>query len=143
MEHLITFKISQVLHSLRGLDFYITGSLALCLHEKLDREVHDLDIMTQDPRVVAKLRNMGMVLENHTEGHFKFLTYENLHVDVFTLPYEGKVITKNIKGLKLHLVSPESIWINKLQFLGKLLTKHHTGDKYLSDLLYHFNTNYN
>ena len=142
MEHLISPDMSRVLQHIEGLDFIITGSLALCIEGKLDREIHDLDIITPDNRVLKQLDKIGERLDETSEAHhLRYLCYNSYHVDVFLVSTHIKHTTKNIGKFKLKVAYPETVYLSKIASLCR-----HTNTpflvKALKDLEQYFHITY-
>ncbi len=74
----------QVLKLLDRYNVVVTGSLILKEHKIIDREVKDLDLLTDDIGAVEELmRNCIDISETTRKGHYRFLYKDKLFVDIF------------------------------------------------------------
>lgn len=123
----------QLLNTLNSTSYIITGSLALKLQKKLDREICDIDIITNDVKVIEIMRNNGFELSEAFEKttHFRFHFRDILFVDVFfkyNTPYE--IIQK---GTRTYKVTP---WWYIYE--NKLTDRHNNKEKSIKDVLHYY-----
>ena len=138
MNTLFIKRASRVLKKLEGLDFAITGSMALYLNKKIDREIHDLDLITYDSRVLKVLDTFGERSDEVTlENHIRYFCYDNFYIDVFLVTNINDSITKNIENMQVKVCNHEPIFLNKLEFISKHPT-HKSALKGLEDVIQYF-----
>lgn len=129
--------IREILRKLRNTEFIVTGSLALQLCGKLDREVGDLDIISTDQRVIDKLKEVCLDLsETITDpNHMRFLYEgkETLFIDVFIYECSNIVLTKYL-GKDIVITKPEFVLKTKL-------LKFKKDAKTILDIIYYLDSN--
>ena len=147
MEHLLRPSMKEVLEKIKHFDYHITGSFALCALGKLDRPIKDLDIVSDDPRLIKYFKTHCMALDDVVAfpNQCRYFYKETLFVDVFVnTPISKKDVVKvTIGGYKLSLVKPEYIFINKLKMLDSINGNTKMSSKIISDLTQYFHLTYN
>lgn len=133
--------IREVLVELKNTDFIITGSYALLLHGLLDRPPSDLDIISDSPVVLNRLRkcslDMAPVFETITQERFIYQSQsKELYVDVFPKTKDYEYTDIIWEGLKLKVLKPKEIYLNKLEEFYDL-------PKTKDDLISYFKNNNN
>ena len=147
MEKLITPSIKALLGEIKHFDFHITGSFALCALGKLNRPIKDLDLVSNDPRLIKHLRKRCMILDDIIDfpNQCRYEYNESLYIDVFIntpIPKE-KITPVKILDFNLTLVNPDSIFLNKLSVLQKEGTSLKMRNKIIADLEQYFHLTYN
>lgn len=134
----------HVLKKLKGLDFCVTGSIALAFHGKLNREIHDLDIISDDPKVLKILQRDFKDDSDSVYGayQYRFIHQDTTFIDLFPikLPAHRKF---TIEGLEIKLVEPHLIFLDKLERVRDKTTPKAMVSKCLHDLEQYFHLTYN
>lgn len=141
---IINQDILYVLHKLRGLDFCITGSIALAFHGKLEREIHDLDIISDDPRVLKILQRDFKDDSDSVYGayQYRFIHQDTTFIDLF--PVKIPECKKHkLHNLEVNIISPHLIFLDKISRLKDKNTPHKMVEKCLHDLEQYFHLTYN
>ena len=137
-------NILYVLKKLKGLDFCVTGSIALAFHGKLNREIHDLDIISDDPRVLKILQRDFKDDSDSVYGayQYRFIHQDTTFIDLFPikLPSCKKF---NVNGLDINLVDPHLIFLDKIERVRDSTTPKAMVIKCLHDLEQYFHLTYN
>ena len=136
----LDLAIREVLNMVKGIPYVLTGSLALKLSGLLDREIHDLDLISDDPLILAKLSeqcmNMSDLISN--PNHHRFSYGDDLFIDVFMVSDLKQVPQTPVKlwARKLVMTPPKYIYLKKLTELKDF-------DKIRGDLVEYFNRTLN
>lgn len=133
--------IKEVLVELKNTDFIITGSYALLLQGLLDRPPSDLDIISDSSVVLNRLRecslDMAPVFETITQERFLYQSQsKELYIDVFPKTKYYEYINITWESLKLKVIKPKDIYLNKLEEFYDL-------SKTKDDLISYFKNNNN
>ena len=135
MARILQREIREVLVILKDTDFIVTGSVALKVLGHLDREVKDLDLISNDSRVLDILKlhctDLSEVMSDPFHYRFMFESLETLYIDVFTTEYFYTTQEIIVDGLKLRLTPSEFVLKTKLK-------KFNSDQKTIEDLLCYF-----
>ena len=140
---IIDKNILYVLKKLKGLDFCVTGSIALAFHGKLNREIHDLDIISDDPRVLKILQRDFKDDSDSVYGAYQYrFLHQDTAIDLFPIKVpEHRKFT--IEGLELNIVEPYLIFLDKINRVRDNNTPKIMVTKCLHDLEQYFYLTYN
>lgn len=120
---------------LKDTDFIVTGSVALKVFGHLNREEKDLDLISNDSRVLEILKqhctDLSEVIPSPYQHRFMFESLNTLYIDVFTSEYLYTTTETIVDGLKLTFTPSEFILKTKLK-------KFNDDQKTIEDLLYYF-----
>ena len=138
-------KIISALRQLRGLDLYITGSVALFIYGKLDREINDLDLIAVDKSLLPILRNKFIQISDATTptGNNRYTHQHEICVDLFLMKQEPKHTLYYFEDMCFKMVHPSEVFLDKLKILGRESTTQEMSSKCISDLENYFHLTYN
>lgn len=118
--------------------------MALAFHGKLNREIHDLDIISDDPRVLKILQRDFKDDSDSVYGayQYRFIHQDTTFIDLFPikLPAHRKF---TVEGLELNLVEPHLIFLDKIERIKDSTTPKVMITKCLHDLEQYFHITYN
>ena len=129
------------MEQLKDFNYYLTGSLSLYLNGVIQRESEDIDLMSNDEKLLEKLSLIARDVSDAVYGApMKRYSYQNTFIDVF--PYEKEPEYKNYKlnNNKIKLVNPKMIMLQKLSYLESSIIPKKQKEKSLTDLKHYFNT---
>lgn len=115
---ILSREIREVLSMLKNTSYIITGSYSLKLQKVLNRMPGDLDLISDDLRVIDKLKenclNYSSIIENR--NHFRFLYEDTLFVDVFFVEDLSKIACDKlcIRGKIIKVSPPWYVLLKKL-----------------------------
>lgn len=115
---ILSREIREVLSMLKNTSYIITGSYSLKLQKVLNRMPGDLDLISDDLRVIDKLKenclNYSSIIENR--NHFRFLYDDTLFVDVFFVEDLSKIACDKLcrRGEIIKVSPPWYVFLKKL-----------------------------
>lgn len=115
---ILSREIREVLSMLKNTSYIITGSYSLKLQKVLNRMPGDLDLISDDLRVIDKLKenclNYSSIIENR--NHFRFLYDDTLFVDVFFVEDLSKIACDKLcrRGKIIKVSPPWYVFLKKL-----------------------------
>lgn len=115
---ILSREIREVLSMLKNTSYIITGSYSLKLQKVLNRMPGDLDLISDDLRVIDKLKenclNYSSIIENR--NHFRFLYDGTLFVDVFFVEDLSKIACDKLcrRGKIIKVSPPWYVLLKKL-----------------------------
>ena len=137
-------QILNAIRELRGLDVYITGSVALFIYGKLDREISDLDLIAIDKSVLPVLRNKFHQISDAkaaTEAN-RYTHKHEVCIDLFLVTEEPRHVYHYFEGICLKMVHPADVFLDKLKILQRTNTTPEMAAKCLSDIENYFHLTY-
>ena len=141
----LPIKVINAIRQLRGLDIYITGSVALFIYGKLDREINDLDLIAVDKQVLPILKDRFHQISDAEHAHQanRYTHKHEICVDLFLMKQEPKHVYYYFEDMCLKMVHPAEVFLDKLKILGRENTTPEMTSKCLLDLENYFHLTYN